>query len=85
MAMQQIYLPLLYKRYAGKPVEKGLVIFADAHHEELPFSMKKMYETLQWDPEYKNETWVTDFGKQSVKVAEAVYEAVCSRRICIYL
>lgn len=37
MAMQQIYLPLLYKRYAGKPVEKGLVIFADAHHEELPF------------------------------------------------
>ena len=25
--------------------------------------MKKMYETLQWDPEYKNETWVTDFGK----------------------
>jgi CDP-ribitol ribitolphosphotransferase len=63
MAMQQIYLPLLYKRYAGKPVEKGLVIFADAHHEELPFSMKKMYETLQWDPEYKNETWVTDFGK----------------------
>lgn len=22
-----------------------------------------MYETLQGDPEYKNETWVTDFGK----------------------
>lgn len=63
MAMQQIYLPLLYKRYAGKPVEKGLVIFADAHHEDLPFSMRKMYETLQRDPEYKNETWVTDFGK----------------------
>lgn len=41
MAMQQIYLPMLYKRYAGKPVEKGLVIFADAHHEELPFSMRK--------------------------------------------
>lgn len=37
MAMQQIYLPMLYKRYAGKPVEKGLVIFADAHHEDLPF------------------------------------------------
>lgn len=63
MAMQQIYLPLLYKRYAGKPVEKGLIIFADAHHEDLPFSMRKMYETLQGDPEYKNETWVTDFGK----------------------
>ena len=63
MAMQQIYLPLLYKRYAGKPVEKGLVIFADAHHEDLPFSMRKMYETLQGDPEYKNETWVIDFGK----------------------
>ena len=63
MAMQQIYLPMLYKRYAGKPVEKGLVIFADAHHEELPFSMRKMYETLQGDQEYKNETWVTDFGK----------------------
>ena len=63
MAMQQIYLPMLYKRYAGKPVEKGLVIFADAHHEDLPFSMRKMYETLQGDPEYKNETWVTDFGK----------------------
>lgn len=63
MAMQQIYLPLLYRRYSGKPIEKGLVIFADAHHEEMPFSMRKMYETLQSDPEYKNETWVTDFGK----------------------
>ena len=89
MAMQQIYLPMLYKRYAGKPVEKGLVIFADAHHEDLPFSMRKMYETLQGNPEYKNETWVTDFWKdgiwQPVKMVEAVYETVCGRRICVYL
>ena len=63
MGMQQIYLPMLYRRYSGKKTEKGLVIFADAHHNGIPFSMKKMYETVKGDPKYKVETWITDFGK----------------------
>lgn len=42
MLMQNIFLPAMYKVFARKPIQKGLVIFADAHHSECPFSMKIM-------------------------------------------
>ncbi|MCC8065702.1 MAG: CDP-glycerol glycerophosphotransferase family protein [Clostridiales bacterium] len=47
MLLQNILLPLLYNFYRRRPVEKGLVLFADAHHTELPFSMRRMYEILR--------------------------------------
>lgn len=46
MFLQNILLPLFYAWYARKPVEQGRVIFADAHHEEIPFSMRRVYEAL---------------------------------------
>ena len=46
MFLQNILLPLFYRIYARRPVQKGSVIFADAHHEEIPFSMRRMYETV---------------------------------------
>lgn len=46
MFLQNILLPLFYRFYARKPVRKGSVIFADAHHEEIPFSMRRMYEAV---------------------------------------
>lgn len=46
MAVQHIYLPLIYRIYSHCRLEKGLVIFADAHHYEIPFSMKKMREEV---------------------------------------
>lgn len=46
MFLQNVLLPLVYAWYARRPVQKGLVIFADAHHEEMPFSMRRVYEAL---------------------------------------
>lgn len=46
MFLQNILLPLVYRFYAGKPVRRGSIIFADAHHEEIPFSMRRVYEML---------------------------------------
>ncbi len=46
MAIQHIYLPLLYKRYSHCMIEEKSVIFADAHHNSVPFSMKKMHECV---------------------------------------
>ncbi|MCD8397739.1 MAG: CDP-glycerol glycerophosphotransferase family protein [Lachnospiraceae bacterium] len=47
MLLQNILLPLVYRLYCRRPVKSGLVLFADAHHEEIPFSMRRMYETVQ--------------------------------------
>ncbi len=46
MFLQNILLPVFYAWYARRPVTKGSVIFADAHHDELPFSMRRVYEVL---------------------------------------
>lgn len=46
MLLQNIVLPLFYAWYARKPVEKGSILFADAHHDEVPFSMRRVYEAL---------------------------------------
>ncbi len=42
MLLQNVVLPLIYSLYRTRPIEKGLVIFADAHHTEMPFSMRRM-------------------------------------------
>ena len=46
MILQNVILPLIYRCFSGRPVRKGSVIFADAHHETMPFAMKRMYETI---------------------------------------
>lgn len=46
MFLQNIVLPLLYAVFRLAPVRRGSVIFADAHHEEMPFSMRRVYEEL---------------------------------------
>ena len=46
MAIQHIYLPALYRKYSRCEVQKGLVIFADAHHNTLPFSMVEMHQRV---------------------------------------
>ena len=46
MLLQNLALPLVYRFYVRRPVRRGSVIFADAHHEEIPFSMRRMYETV---------------------------------------
>lgn len=66
MLLQNVLLPILYRCFCHAPVRKGAVIFADAHHAELPFSMRRMYETIQKEePSCQIETFIADFGTLS--------------------
>ncbi|MCD8022857.1 MAG: hypothetical protein LUF30_07780, partial [Lachnospiraceae bacterium] len=47
MLLQNVFLPFIYCLYCRRPIERGLVLFADAHHSEMPFSMRRMYETVE--------------------------------------
>lgn len=46
MFLQNVFLPLVYAWYARKPIQPDLVLFADAHHDAIPFSMQRMYEEV---------------------------------------
>ncbi|MCD7746693.1 MAG: CDP-glycerol glycerophosphotransferase family protein [Lachnospiraceae bacterium] len=73
MLLQNLVLPLIYNLYRTRAVERGLVIFADAHHTEMPFSMRRMAEAVEallaQAPEdreiCKMENFVTDFDTLS--------------------
>ena len=68
MLLQNVLLPVIYELFRRRPVRKGSVIFADAHHEEMPFSMRRMYEAVQEKEargECRTELFVCDFGKLS--------------------
>ena len=70
MFLQNLFLPLVYRLYAGRPVQRGLILFADAHHKEMPLSMRRMYETLcksaqSGDEKKEIRVFVTDFGSMS--------------------
>lgn len=47
MFVQNIVLPIVYFFYARQKVQKGLVVFADAHHEKCPFSMQLLLKELK--------------------------------------
>lgn len=68
MILQNVLLPFLYEIYRRKPVRKGAVIFADAHHETMPFSMRRVYEEvcrLEEEGNCQKELFIADFGKLS--------------------
>lgn len=61
MLLQNVCLPILYLWWARRPVQKDKILMADAHHTEMPFSMRRMYETLQEEGKTP-ELFVADFG-----------------------
>lgn len=74
MLLQNVLLPMVYFCFRHRPVRKGSVLFADAHHDEMPFSMRRMYEEVQLgcadegqDKEEKTqiELFVRDFNGMS--------------------
>ena len=60
MLLQNVCLPMLYHFWARRPVQKGKILMADAHHTMMPFSMRRMYETLKEEGK-KPELFVADF------------------------
>lgn len=66
MLLQNVLLPILYGVYRRAPVRPGSVIFADAHHEEMPFSMRRMYEAVrerEAQGHCRIELFIGDFGR----------------------
>lgn len=46
MGVQHVYLPLLYLFFRAKKVNKNFVLFSDAHHDSIPFSMELIRERV---------------------------------------
>ena len=68
MILQNILLPVIYGFYRRRPIRKGSVLFADAHHQEMPFSMKRMYEAVK-EKEDQGRCSVTLFVQDTGKMA----------------
>lgn len=51
MGFQQFLLPIIYNIYAVKPIVPKTVLLADAHHEQIPFSMLAIKKELEAHPE----------------------------------
>lgn len=64
MFVQSVALPIAYFIHRYKPIDEKLVIFADAHHETMPYSMAYMYEELS-KQDYKIETHIMNFATAS--------------------
>ncbi len=48
MFIQNVYLPHVYKKAVRHTdVDKNIIIFADMHSDEIPYSMRAMYERLK--------------------------------------
>lgn len=47
MGVQNIFLPVVYRLCRRSRVQKNLVVFADAHHRDTPFSMRYLLEEVR--------------------------------------
>ncbi|MFV0343464.1 MAG: CDP-glycerol glycerophosphotransferase family protein [Anaerocolumna sp.] len=47
MVFQNIVLPTIYYVYSRGKIDENLVVFADAHHENLPYSMETIYVEMK--------------------------------------
>lgn len=65
MAMQNVYLPFIYRCYCRRKVQKGKVIFADARGTELPFSMRSVYTRVKGISGCQVQTHFCNFQKLS--------------------
>ncbi len=63
MAVQNIILPLVYFLAKARNIEKGLVIFADAHHNECPVSLKNVLDRIRDDNDFKILEFYHDFSQ----------------------
>ena len=62
MALQSAILPVVYRRYRGRPLNKRLVIFADGHNDSMPFNMQLMYRSVR-ALGFETRTFCCDFNQ----------------------
>lgn len=66
MAVQHIFLPIMYFIFSRGRVQQNLVIFADAHHSSVPFSMEQMRKAVGKIPGLQIEDMYFDFQKNGL-------------------
>ncbi|MCD7909370.1 MAG: CDP-glycerol glycerophosphotransferase family protein [Clostridium sp.] len=64
MFMQGVFLPTVYFMYCRQPINERLVIFADAHHDSLPFSMVQMHRAVKRE-KFEVFDYIKDYSKMS--------------------
>jgi len=62
MIVQKIILPIVYRLSCFQKVDEKLVVFADAHHHELPFSMRYLYAKVK-EEGYKTKLVISDYQR----------------------
>lgn len=64
MGVQNFFLPVVYQICRKKEINRNLVLFVDAHHTALPFSMRCLYEAVK-KAGMCTEIIVSDYGRES--------------------
>lgn len=66
MGLQNFILPMVYSlwRMVYLKKEKNLILFADAHHDSMPFSMQRMHDALE-QKGYSLTDVIVDYGQMS--------------------
>lgn len=64
--MQRVLLPAVYRLSKKKQVHRDLVILADAHHDELPYSMWELADQLRVQSDFTVLEMCRDYQKGSV-------------------
>ncbi len=65
MFLQHLILPFVYFINKWRPINKNLVIFADAHHNKIPFNMKLVKENIEKKQNIIIKEYYLDFAKVS--------------------
>ncbi len=63
--LQNVVLPQIYALYRHRAVKKDLVLFADAHNNELPYTMQHMYRSVVAKG-YEVKIFCIDFARASL-------------------
>lgn len=91
--MQRFLLPMVYHLSKKRAVRDGLVILADAHHDELPYSMKELAKQLSMQQDFTVVEMCKDYQNGSyVKIvknmlafmrayANAGYVVICDNHL----
>ena len=82
MLFQQLILPVVYNACTAKPVIPGTVILADAHHDEIPFSMLAIKEELSRQQRKSQETREKIFQAAKKILQKKGYEELSIKNIC---
>lgn len=78
MGVQNILLPVVYRLQKPKQIEKGLVIFADAHHDTVPSSMAPLVREVKRRKNKKVIEFYDDY--QNISFLRLLKRMICFMR-----